>query len=376
MAVKRRRGAGWQYVLKRKGLLPKPVYLTFRDEAEGDEYVARLEALLARGIVPVEIATDTDPGYLRSSLRDYLNTTQVSALDREQLDIIANSLPWDIRLADCTFTWAVQWVSNFKREANLAPTTIRHRVGALARALDWALAHGVLATNPLRALPRGYATYTEADEREAVARGGRAKTDTERDRRMMVEEEKAIRTVLTTGRRQSPDSAAGRALLLKHRAALALLFDLALETAMRMRELFTLGVDQVDLERRTIFLDRTKNGSKRQVPLSSVALAALTPWLEHRAASDLMFPWCADPGDARVVRKTTALLSRQWARVFEAAGCPDLHFHDLRHEATSRLYERTTLSDAQIAKITGHKDPRMLMRYANLRASDLAARLW
>ena len=376
MAVKRRRGAGWQYVLKRKGLLPKPVYLTFRDEAEGDEYVARLEALLARGIVPVEIATDTDPGYLRSSLRDYLNTTQVSALDREQLDIIANSLPWDIRLADCTFTWAVQWVSNFKREANLAPTTIRHRVGALARALDWALAHGVLATNPLRALPRGYATYTEADEREAGARGGHAKTDTERDRRVMVEEEKAIRTVLTTGRRQSPDSAAGRALLLKHRAALALLFDLALETAMRMRELFTLGVDQVDLERRTIFLDRTKNGSKRQVPLSSVALAALTPWLEHRAASDLMFPWCADPGDARVVRKTTALLSRQWARVFEAAGCPDLHFHDLRHEATSRLYERTTLSDAQIAKITGHKDPRMLMRYANLRASDLAARLW
>ena len=376
MAVKRRRGAGWQYVLKRKGLLPKPVYLTFRDEAEGDEYVARLEALLSRGIVPLEIATGTDHGYLRSSLRNYLNTTQVSALDREQLDIIANSLPWDIRLADCTFTWAVQWVSGLKREANLAPTTIRHRVGALARALDWALAHGMLATNPLRALPRGYATYTEADEREAVARGGRAKTDTERDRRLTAEEEKAIRTVLTTGRRQSPDSTAGRALLLKHRGALTLLFDLALETAMRLRELFTLGMDQVDLERRTIFLDRTKNGSKRQVPLSSVALAALTPWLEGRAVSDLVFPWCADPGDARVVRKTTALLSRQWARVFEAAGCAELHFHDLRHEATSRLYERTTLSDAQIAKITGHKDPRMLMRYANLRASDLAARLW
>ncbi|EQD66080.1 Integrase, catalytic core, phage domain protein, partial [mine drainage metagenome] len=96
----------------------------------------------------------------------------------------------------------------------------------------------------------------------------------------------------------------------------------------------------------------------------------------ERADSALLFPWCADVGDARTVRKTTALLSRQWARVFEAAGCPDLHFHDLRHEATSRLYERTTLSDAQIAKITGHKDPRMLMRYANLRASDLAARLW
>ncbi|MGC8519136.1 MAG: site-specific integrase, partial [Steroidobacteraceae bacterium] len=98
--MKRRRGAGWQYVLKRKGLLPKPVYLTFRDEVEGDEYVARLEALLARGIVPVEIASDTGPGYLRASLQNYLNTTEVSALDREQLEIIANSVRWDLRLAD------------------------------------------------------------------------------------------------------------------------------------------------------------------------------------------------------------------------------------------------------------------------------------
>ncbi|MGS0893435.1 hypothetical protein ACVBGC_12960 [Burkholderia stagnalis] len=48
----------------------------------------------------------------------------------------------------------------------------------------------------------------------------------------------------------------------------------------------------------------------------------------------------------------------------------------MRHEATSRLYERTTLSDIQIAKITGHTDPKVLMRYANLRGSDLAARLW
>ena len=54
----------------------------------------------------------------------------------------------------------------------------------------------------------------------------------------------------------------------------------------------------------------------------------------------------------------------------------DLHFHDLRHEATCRLYERTTLSDVLIAKITGHRDLRMLKRYASMRGSDLAVRLW
>lgn len=41
-----------------------------------------------------------------------------------------------------------------------------------------------------------------------------------------------------------------------------------------------------------------------------------------------------------------------------------------------RLYEKTNLSDVQIARITGHKDLRMLRRYASLRGSDLAAALW
>ena len=62
--------------------------------------------------------------------------------------------------------------------------------------------------------------------------------------------------------------------------------------------------------------------------------------------------------------------------MFEAADCADLRFHDLRHEATSRLFERTKLSDIEISRITGHKDPRVLRRYSNLRGSDLAAKLW
>ena len=90
----------------------------------------------------------------------------------------------------------------------------------------------------------------------------------------------------------------------------------------------------------------------------------------------LLFPWWnGDLTDDALV-KTTSLLSRQFSRVFDAAGCPDFRFHDLRHEATSRLFERTRLSDIQISRITGHKDPRVLRRYSNLRGSDLAAQLW
>jgi integrase len=69
-------------------------------------------------------------------------------------------------------------------------------------------------------------------------------------------------------------------------------------------------------------------------------------------------------------------LTKLYKSIFEVAGCKGLRFHDLRHEATSCLFERTTLGEAQIMKITGHKTHRMMMRYANLRGSDLAARLW
>ena len=62
--------------------------------------------------------------------------------------------------------------------------------------------------------------------------------------------------------------------------------------------------------------------------------------------------------------------------VARLAKCDDLHFHDLRHEATSRLFERTTMSDLKIAKITGHKDMKSLQRYSNLRASTLADEMW
>ena len=52
----------------------------------------------------------------------------------------------------------------------------------------------------------------------------------------------------------------------------------------------------------------------------------------------------------------------------------DLRFHDLRHEAMSRFFEKGT-SIAKVALISGHKDPRMLMRYTHLKAEDVALKL-
>ena len=61
-------------------------------------------------------------------------------------------------------------------------------------------------------------------------------------------------------------------------------------------------------------------------------------------------------------------------RLYRRIGIENLHFHDLRHEATSRLFEKG-LNPVEVATITGHKDTRMLMRYTHLRAEDLVERL-
>lgn len=61
--------------------------------------------------------------------------------------------------------------------------------------------------------------------------------------------------------------------------ALRLVFELALESAMRLSEMYTLAREQIDIDRRTIFLEKTKNGDKRQVPITTVAGKALQEYL-------------------------------------------------------------------------------------------------
>jgi integrase len=67
-------------------------------------------------------------------------------------------------------------------------------------------------------------------------------------------------------------------------------------------------------------------------------------------------------------------ITHAFGRVCTRAKLGDLHFHDLRHEATSRLFEKG-LNMMEVAAITGHKTLEMLKRYTHLRAEDLAERL-
>jgi hypothetical protein len=172
MATKRKRASSWEFVVRRKGLLPKPLYLTFASEAEGDQYVRKLEALLERGVVPDEFRQRAGELItIEDAARAYLTAQHVPPSDKRCLVIVVERIG-ATRLNAITYPWAESWVRGLKRERNLSRTTIRHH-GALARCLDWGVRQGVAAlrVNPLRQLPRRHATYNDNDT-AAVLQGG------------------------------------------------------------------------------------------------------------------------------------------------------------------------------------------------------------
>lgn len=148
---------------------------------------------------------------------------------------------------------------------------------------------------------------------------------------------------------------------------------IALETGMRSSEITSLRYSQVDLERRIIRLLETKNTQPRTVPLNRRATETIAKALNHPARpvdTDLVF--FGEPGLDGMRRPYN--FNKVWLEIKESIDLKDFRFHDLRHEAVSRLVE-SGLSDQEVAAISGHRSMQMLKRYTHLRAEDLVAKL-
>lgn len=130
-------------------------------------------------------------------ITEYIRNNAVPLSDVKLLDTVRSELGM-ISTSNLNYDWADSWVISMKREANLAPSTIRHRHGALARCFDWMTRKhpDVMVQNPLRLLKRGFATYTDQDAAILAKAGKQAREDVERDRRLLPDEEKSIIAVL------------------------------------------------------------------------------------------------------------------------------------------------------------------------------------
>lgn len=154
---------------------------------------------------------------------------------------------------------------------------------------------------------------------------------------------------------------------------------LAVETAMRRSEIARIHREHIDLVRGTLFVPTSKNGRSRSVPLSPWAKYVLRLYLAGQRHKGKIFglgPEGITKTFIRARNKARAdyeKLCARHGRVAHPAYFHDLRFHDFRHEATSRMAE--VYSMHKLAKITGHSDSRMLLRYYHPRVDDLAQEL-
>ncbi|MFM2477348.1 tyrosine-type recombinase/integrase [Celerinatantimonas sp. MCCC 1A17872] len=143
------------------------------------------------------------------------------------------------------------------------------------------------------------------------------------------------------------------------RQEIAVGFLLALETAMRQGEIWGLNWVDVHLRQRYITLNETKNGTSRNVPLSSRAVELLKMLKEQKDGVVFHHP-----------QRSCGVLFR---RALKIAGIRNMTFHDTRHEALTRLARKLDVLD--LARMVGHRDPRSLMIYYNATATEIAERL-
>jgi integrase len=138
----------------------------------------------------------------------------------------------------------------------------------------------------------------------------------------------------------------------------------ALETAMRRGELLALTWRDVDLSRKAVTVREAKSGMGRVIPLTSAATEALrgAAELHGNSEADAVFP----------IAKET--LHSSWRGLVKRAKITDLKFHDLRHEAISRLFE-VGLTVPEVASISGHRTIGQLFRYAHAAQDNVRAKL-
>lgn len=137
------------------------------------------------------------------------------------------------------------------------------------------------------------------------------------------------------------------------------MIELAIETGMRQGELLSLTQDAIDLKSRVAHLTDTKNGDDRDVPLSQKVCKLFSDQIDDKQSDRIFSNWRSGDGFRSTYR-----------RICIRANIDDLRFHDLRHEAASRLFEKG-LNQFQVAAITGHRSLQSLQRYTHLKANYL-----
>lgn len=321
MATFRKRANGWQAEVRRKR--PRPFYqsATFPTKGQAQAWAAQIEAdihTLRAGGLPEHSFADALERYGRE-------VSPTKRGEKWEAGRIALMREQKMALRPLASLGGADWAAwRDGRLAEVSAGTVLREWNLFSHVYSVAIKEwGWARENPLRSVRRP----------PAPAARERIPTDAELERLAV-----AFGNDLTT--------ATGRVWAAAR---------FAIETAMRAGEIVNLAPGAI--VGRVAHLAMTKNGTSRQVPLSPEALAILA----SLPPSDPLFGL------------SSGLLDALWRKCCKRALVENLHFHDLRALAVTRLAAK--LDILTLARMVGHKDLRMLQVYYRESADDIAGKL-
>ena len=321
MATFRKRGDKWQVQVRRLG--SRPLSKSFMILKDAEAWARQIEMQLDRNELPVDsriLAKVT----LKELVERYRDTITPNKRSAENETISLNAF---LRQPICLKRLSELRTADFAiyRDERLRinkPASVKRELDPIRHLFDVARAEWGL---PLPENPLSRMSFSGFDQK--------------RERRLNPAERDAI--LAATVQCRNP-----------HIKPIILF---ALSTGMRRGEILNVSRSHWNEGQRSLLIPKTKNGHARTIPLSKEAMDILGT---RSRDSEKMFPISA------------LSLRLAWERLLKRAKVDDLRFHDLRHEAISRLFE-LGLSVPEAALVSGHRDPRMLFRYSHATRSRI-----
>jgi integrase len=338
----------WRVQVRRKG---KYVNETFLRRKDAEEWALEVERRIDRG----------EPSVARSS-RGAKSFGDLVRLRREDLQEVGKRIGRSkeaslvslerklgcLRIPELSRERLIQFGKERAREG-AGPVTLAIDLGYIKTILSHAAAvHGVVLSMEPVVLAR-----------IALARLGLIEKGDERNRRPTQDElDRLIAAFEANLRQQIP---------------LGRIVRFAVATAMRQEEICRIEWADFDRENKMLLIrdrkdPRRKNGNNQRIPLLDVCGYDSYAIVNEQHAY-------SGKNSGRIFPYNGRSVGTAFRRQCQKLKIIDLHFHDLRREGTSRLFE-AGFSIEQVALVTGHKDWKMLRRYTHLKPEGLhSARL-
>jgi len=331
MATYQKRGNKWRAIVRKKG--HRPVSKTFDTKGSATRWAREQER-------SIDASVFVDPKKLQSItvghlIDRFIDEFEPGCTKKGSLNILKTGLG-RLHLSDLKPTDIVDHCKRRKARDKVSPATQAQDIGFLSEVLRTARAYWQIP----------YPGDPVADARLILNKQHLIGRPRERKRRPTDDELKRLRKHWEANLRQQ--------------IPMADIMDFAVASAWRLGEIRRVTWSDLESKHRTIIIrdrkdPREKIGNDQEVPV----FPAMMKIIKRQTK-----------GDDRIFPYNESSISTAFTRTCQKLKIVDLHFHDLRHEGTSMLFE-AGYRIQEVALCTGHKDWKMLARYTQLKARDL-----